>query len=119
MDNTTKPNGFLSVLQKKETQVGILTEASNLLGKAAQASLQSGKKSKITLEIEISPKLNALNFATRLKSSIPAEEEPLCIFYTDSDGGLYRDDPRQKQLPLEAVNGGKQDEPKPQFAAVV
>lgn len=99
-------NGFLSVLQRKETQVGTLSEASDLLAEAVRASVATGKKATVTLVLECQPKLGAVNFVTKLKSSIPVEEEPLCIFYADSEGNLHRDDPRQKELELRSVEGG-------------
>lgn len=100
-------NGFMAVLQRKETQVGTLSEASGLLAKAVQAAVVTGKKATVTLVLECQPKLGAVNFVTKLKSTIPAEEEPLCIFYADSDGQLHRDDPRQKELELRSVEGGR------------
>lgn len=107
------PNGFLSVLQRKETQVGILSEASDLLAKAVQASVNTGKKATVTLVLECNPKLGAINFVTILKSTLPKEEQPLCIFYAGKDGTLHRDDPRQKELELRPIEGGKKEGEKP------
>lgn len=108
------PNGFLSVLQRKETQVGTLSEASNLLAEAVKASCATGKKATVTLTLTIEPKLGAVNFVTKLASKIPTDEEPLCIFYADTDGNLHRDDPRQKELALRSVEGGANQEQQPQ-----
>lgn len=119
-EKNTEPasNGFMAVLQRKETQVGVLSEASNLLSKAVQAAVSTGKKATVTITLECQPKLGAVNFVTKLKSTIPAEEEPLCIFYADSDGTLHRDDPRQKELPLRSVSGGAHQEEQPEKEAV-
>jgi len=99
-------NGFLAVLQRKETQVGALSEASRLLAEAVRAAAITGKKATVTLVLTVEPKLNALNFVTKLTSKVPQEEEPLCIFYCDTQGNLYRNDPRQQELALSAHDGG-------------
>lgn len=110
MTKTTTPeNGFLAVLQRKEIQDGTLTEASRLVGEAAKAAFATGKKATVTVTITIEPKLNALNFGAKLKSTLPAPAEPLCIFYCDQDGGLHRDDPRQKELELSVHRGGRDE----------
>lgn len=106
-ENKTLPsNGFLAVLQRKETQVGTLSEASGLLGAAVKAASVTGKRATVTLTLTVEPKQGALHFATKLKSSLPVEPEPLCIFYADNDGNLHRDDPRQRELSLSAHDGG-------------
>lgn len=109
-ENQPAPNSFMAVLQRKETQVGTLSEASDLLAIAVKAAVTTGKKATVTLVLECQPKLGAVNFVTKLKSTVPAEEEPLCIFYADSDGQLHRDDPRQKELPLRSHDGGLKEE---------
>lgn len=117
-DTETRSNGFLSVLQRKETQVGTLSEASDLLAEAVRASALTGKKATVTLTLTVEPKQGALNFVTKLSSKMPVEEEPLCIFYADSQGNLHRDDPRQKELALSVHSGGRAEpEPVHQAAA--
>lgn len=101
------PNSFLAVLQRKETQVETLSEASDLLTEAVKAAVATGKKASITLKLTLEPKLGAVNFTTKLSSSLPLEQEPLCIFYPDGTGALHRDDPSQKELKFTSHDGGR------------
>ena len=96
----------MAVLQRKETQIGTLSEASDLLADAVKAVGLTGKKATITLKLTVEPKQGALHFGAKLSSTIPPEEEPLCIFYADAEGHLHRDDPRQKEFSLEIRKGG-------------
>jgi hypothetical protein len=110
MDKPEQPeNGLLAILQRKELQVGVLTDASKLISDAAQAALRTGKAASVTITVSVKPHLNALNFGVKLKSTIPADAEPLCIFYADIDGKLHRDDPRQKEFNLSVHPGGKDE----------
>lgn len=110
-------NGFLAVLQRKETQVGTLSEASALLAAAVLAAGITGKKASITLKLEVEPERDALNFTVKLTSSVPTKSQPLCIFYADRDGQLHRDDPAQKELPLQVQDGGMSAEHQEEAAA--
>jgi hypothetical protein len=116
MKETNEPasNSFMAVLQRKETQVGTLSEASDLLAEAVKAAAITGKKASVTLTLTVEPKQGALNFITKLATRLPVEEEPLCIFYADAKGQLHRDDPRQKELALQAHDGGLKTEEGPQ-----
>ena len=104
-------NSFMAVLQRKETQVGTLSEASDLLAAAVKAAGGPGKRATVTLTLTVEPKQGALHFETKLATRLPVVAQPLCIFYADRDGGLHRDDPRQKELALEVRSGGLSDEP--------
>lgn len=103
-------NGFLSVMQRKEIQCGSLSQLSALLASAVIAATKTGKKASVTLKLEVQPEKDALNFVTKLSSSLPGDRQPLCIFYSDEEGGLHRDDPTQKELALTAHAGGLQEE---------
>jgi hypothetical protein len=102
------PNGFMTVLQRKELNDGLLTEASEELGKAALAAKLSGKKASITLTLTLEPqKGGAISVGATVNAKVPqTKEDSLTIFFVDDDGGLHRDNPRQRELPLQSHDGG-------------
>lgn len=105
--NDPAPNGFLAVLQRKEMQDGILSHASEVLGEAALAAKQAGKKATVTLTLTLDPKRDALNIGAVVTSKLPStQEQSLTIFYVGGDGALYRDNPNQKEFALQSHEGG-------------
>lgn len=112
------PNGFLSVLQRKELNDGLLTEASEKLSEAALAAYQSGKKATVSVTLTLEPKKGAINIGAVVASKLPrTKEDSLTIFYVDENGGLHRDDPRQRKLELTSHEGGKSETERPSEAA--
>jgi hypothetical protein len=110
MENEIKPNSFLSVLQRKELNDGLLTEASQKLGEAALAAKATGKKATVILTMIIEPqKRGALAISAAVGNKVPpTREESFSIFFVDKDGALHRDDPDQKEFELKAHQGGVQ-----------
>lgn len=114
------PNGFWSVLQRKELNDGLLTTASETLSEAALAAYHSGKKATVTLTLTLEPKKGAVNIGAVVTSKIPStKQDSLTIFYVDETGGLHRDDPRQREMELTAHDGGKAETAQPVEAASV
>lgn len=110
-DSSPAPqNSFLTVLQQKELQCAVLSEASELLATAAKAVNEKGKKASITLKLSLSYNAGAIACETKLTSAIPENPQPLCIFYADDEGNLFRNDPRQREFLLKAHDGGKTPE---------
>lgn len=97
------------MLQRKEIQCGTLSQLSALLASAVIAATKTGKKASVTLRLEVQPEKDALNFVTKATSNLPGDRQPLCIFYSDDEGGLHRDDPTQKELELTPHDGGLRD----------
>ena len=110
MNSEIKSNSFLSVLQRKELNDGLLTEASQKLGEAALAAKATGKKATVTLTMIVEPqKRGALAISCAVGNKVPpTREETFSIFFVDKDGGLHRDDPDQKEFELKAHEGGAQ-----------
>lgn len=96
-------DGFVAVLQQKERQAKLLSEASRLLSDLSIAAIETGKKATLTLTMTLEPSGNSINVATKLASKKPYSEEPMCIFYVDENGELTRNDPRQKEFELKEV----------------
>lgn len=107
-----QPNSFLSVLQRKELQESLLTEASIELGKLALAVKQTKKKGTLSLTLLVEPqKGGALSVNATLNAKAPSTAaQHLTIFYVDKDGALLRNNPDQKELALTAHEGGKSEE---------
>lgn len=117
MSKETKSNSFLAVLQKKETQVGVLSELSRLLAAAVIAAQNTGKKASVSVTLELEPKGDMLFFKTSTKVTLPKEKQPACVFFGDRDGNLYRDNPQQEELALTAHDGGRATAPETQEEA--
>lgn len=112
-------NGIVYLLQHRRGGECI-TELSQSLAQLASAVRSSGKKGKLTLELEIAPLSKgggtAIGVIDRIAVKLPAEEKEVSVFYVGDDGRLSRNDPRQRELPLQAVEGGRQESNQPQTA---
>ncbi|HZB28964.1 MAG TPA: hypothetical protein VE465_02240 [Streptosporangiaceae bacterium] len=67
---------------------------------------EHGRKGELTIKFTVAPMRgnNALTVTARRSLKLPEEEPVESVFFSDSDGNLVRDDPRQMQLPLRTVN---------------
>jgi hypothetical protein len=113
MELSPPANSFMEVLRRKELQESLLTQASQELGEVALAVKQTNKKGTLILTLTIEPeKGGALSIMASLQAKAPSTApQSLTIFYLDNDTlALVRDNPEQKELPLVAHDGGKQDE---------
>lgn len=74
---------------------------SELLAQVALAVQQTGKKGSVTLKLDVG-KLKGgdteLEIKASLKSSLPHEDIPVGIYYSDDKGVLTRNDPRQATM---------------------
>lgn len=104
-------NNFLAVLQRKEIQEGLLTEASGLLAELAIAVKASKKKGSLSLVLSLEPEKDAISVAATLNLKAPSTTpQHLTIFFLDSQGALVRDNPEQQEMKLTAHEGGKNEE---------
>lgn len=115
MDNNDLPsNGFLTVLQRKELNDGLLSEASERLSKAVLLTMATGKKASVTLTLTIEPqKGRAVNVSAAVTTKLPpVNNDSLTIFYPDDQGGLHRNNPAQKEMAFEprSIEGGREEE---------
>lgn len=108
-EETLQPNSFLTVLQRKEIQESLMTEASKLLGELALAVKQTKKKGSLVLTLSVEPeKGGALAISAALNQKSPSTSpQALTIFYVESNGALSRDNPDQRELGLTAHDGGR------------
>lgn len=63
---------------------------------------EHGRKGSMTLKVEVQPRKGntyALNVTARVDTKLPAPEPVESVFFTDAEGNLHRDDPRQLALP--------------------
>lgn len=98
-------SGILSLLQHHRGGQ-ILTDLSHAMRQATESAQLMGKKSAITLKINIDPAKNAAGAVVvtdDIKITLPKEEKKGSFFFSDDKGNLYRDDPRQKELPLRVI----------------
>lgn len=71
-----------------------------------QAVRNQGRKGTLTIRLEATPRkgnTQALNLVARRDLRLPQEEPVESVFFTDAQGNLLRDDPRQTALPLHTV----------------
>lgn len=106
------PNGFMAVLQRKEVNDGFLTDASEELSKAALAVARTGKKATVTVALTLEPqKGGAISVSATVNAKVPeTRQDSLTIFFVDDEGGLHRDNPRQRELPLSVHDGGNEEQ---------
>lgn len=102
-------NSFLAVLQRKELQESLLTEASGELAKLAIAVKQTKKKGTLSLTLTVEPqKGGAISVSAALSTKAPSTTpQHLTIYFLTPEGQLVRDNPDQKELSLTAHDGGQ------------
>lgn len=96
---------FLQLLQHHRSG-HLLSDLSQAVREAVEASQLLGKPAGLTLKIAIKPAGNgsgAVVVADKLTVKLPEELPQSSFFYTDEAGNLHRNDPNQKELPLRVV----------------
>lgn len=101
-------NSFLSVLQRKELQESLLTDASALLAELALAVKQSKKKGTLALTLTLEPqKGGAISVSAALNSKPPSTApQHLTIYFLTEKGDLVRDNPDQQEFQMTSHEGG-------------
>ena len=104
-------SAFLSLLQLHRGGA-VLTDLAEAMRVVTEAVQLAGKPGAITLTIAIQPaqRSGAVIVADEIKTKLPKEEKVTSIFFSDENGNLLRNDPRQKELPLRTIAGGVEDE---------
>lgn len=81
-------------------------EADTQLAELLAACEATGKPGAITLTIAFKPgKGGQVEIADEIKLKMPKRDRQTSILFLGEDGGLQRDDPRQRSLPLQAIEG--------------
>lgn len=102
-------SAILTVLQHHRCGT-LLTDLSEGLREATEAARREGKQAVLTLKIILKPAgkvPGALTIQDDVKVTLPKPERVESIFFADENGALHRNDPRQKELPLKMVDGGR------------
>jgi len=93
-------------------QGNCLDELSVYLNDLVAAVRETGKAGDITLKLKISPagsgKVEAIQVDDSIIVKLPELPKPSTLFFTTEDNNLQRQDPRQKTMELEPVQGGKE-----------
>ena len=119
---TTEPNkepvenGFMLLLQHHRGG-GCLAELSERLAAVVSAVRATGKAGAVVLRIGIKPAsrgVNAVVVADSIDDKTPQEEAEASFWFATDEGRLQRSDPRQTDLPLSVVPGGKASKPETQ-----
>lgn len=77
---------------------------------------ERGKTGSLTLTLKIKPSdmdAESVSVIANVKVSEPAKAERASIFFTTEDNRLVRDNPAQKELPLQAVEKPATELPQP------
>ena len=82
------------------------------LAEVVTAVKETGKVGKVTLELTVKPNgAHGVAINDKITTKKPREDRGETLFFTDTEGGLHRRDPRQQKLPLRRIDGGKADPP--------
>jgi len=110
LDQPGIDSAFLTLLQHHRSGQ-ILSDLSAAMREVTEAAQLQGKPAAITLKITVKPASNACGAVVvvdDIKTKLPTPEKKGSFFFSDDAGNLFRDDPRQKELPLlKTVDGGK------------
>lgn len=86
----------LSILRKGK----LVTEAQEKLHALVKACSETGKKGKLVITVTVGAAEDSTVALTgKVSSQLPEPASASTIFYADDNGSLYREDPRQPELP--------------------
>ena len=111
--NTNPPDNSFSLFLQHQRAGDCAAELSDHLRTLGIAVTSQGKKGKLILEITMEPTGRGAGTAVAIHDKItlkePQEEANPAIFFVGTDGDLSRQDPRQRELDLRPMKGGKED----------
>jgi hypothetical protein len=118
-DDEGQVRPFAAVLQEHR-QGGLHSELSEKLAEVVAGVMEHGKAGSVsvTLNIKQAEMPGAIVVTDDVKAKVPQADKPAALFYADERGNLSRRDPRQPELPLRKVDGGRDnDEPNEEVAS--
>lgn len=88
------------------------SELSEALAELGRACLEHQGAGEVTLKIKAKPNKDGVSLTVTddVKCKIPQPDRGAAIFFADDRGNLTRNDPRQQELGLREVRGGKQEQ---------
>ena len=93
----------LKALRRGETS----DELDAAITECISATELTGKTSSITVKLVIKPKgFGAFTIADDVKSTLPKFDRESTVLFTDANGNLVREDPRQQKLDLKQLDKG-------------
>lgn len=100
----------LTVLQNVRKGV-CLSDISTAIREVSGAVSLIGKPGCVVIKLNIVPSSvnGALVIQDDITTKIPKAPKSASLFYADSDGNLFREDPKQEELKLRTVEGGAAD----------
>lgn len=79
---------------------GSVEELAHEIRNAVRATRETGKKSSVTLKIDIAPNgREAVTITDTVVAKLPKPDAVSTMFYATEDDGLSRRDPRQPEIP--------------------
>lgn len=92
----------------REIRKGRLIDlATRDLADVTQAVVSTGKPGSVTITIKVEPNKGAEDqviLKGSSKKTEPREDIPTAVFFTDNSGGLFRIDPKQREMDLPSGN---------------
>lgn len=111
MENADTPDNSILTLLQNQRAGDAMTELSEKLRELTLKVRATGRKGKLTFELTIAPLSKgggtAVSITDKVKIAPPDTEPEMAIYYVNDDGALSRNDPRQRELPLRDLGGGK------------
>lgn len=103
----------LQLLIQNQRKGDFASEISDKLAEVSKAAIETGKPGTVTIKIKVKPMqgLEAVAIEDKVTATIPEGDPTRAVFYINDDGDLERNDPKQRELPLQTIEGGKKDEP--------
>lgn len=83
----------------------LVDEATRQFNELVRAVDDTGKTGSLTLTVTIKPEKGGGNqkaLIAQVKTKTPQSELPEAVFFSDEDGNLHRDDPKQQEMFAEA-----------------
>jgi hypothetical protein len=108
--NVDRERTLFSAWLAKQREGALHGELTDELAALAAAVARHEKPGTLTLKVTIKPGEDGADYlviSDEVSAKPPQPPRSPSLFYADSDGNLSRNNPRQPQLPLREVGGGK------------
>ena len=96
---------FLRTLQNYR-KGEVLTELSDALRRLMEAVSLAKKAGTLVLTVKVTPNGEMYGIVPAVELKLPREPKVAALFYLDDNYNLVREDPNQKTLPLQPLEGG-------------
>jgi hypothetical protein len=110
-DDRPQLKPFAQFLQEAR-KGGLHTELSEDLADLVTKVVDTGKKGSITLKLTVAPNSDGetVKVVDDIKIAAPKFDAKPTLFFHDAHGNLTRTNPRQPELPLRGVPGGREND---------